>query len=195
MTDKPFRILGISGSLRTGSFNSGLLVAARELAPAGVEVEIADIAGIPLYNDELNVDGGPEAVRALKRAIRRADALLFAVPEYNYSMTGVQKNLIDWASRPMDSSPLRGKPIALMGVGGAFGTVRAQLAMRQILFVHSYVMPTPELHISQPGGKFDAQGRLTDETTRQRVRAQVEALVAWAEQITPRAALEAAAAS
>ena len=195
MSDTTFRILGIGGSLRKGSHNHGLLVAAQELAPAGVEVEIADIARIPLYNDELNVDGGPEPVREFKRRIREADALLFAVPEYNYSMTGVQKNLIDWASRPMDSSPLRRKPVALMGVGGAFGTVRAQLALRQVLFMHSHVMSAPELLIARAGEHFDASGRLTDEMSRQRVRAQVEALVAWANQIAPRQVAEEGAAS
>lgn len=195
VSDATFHILGIGGSLRKGSYNHGLLVTAQELVPAGVEVEIADIASIPLYNDELNVDDGPEPVREFKRRMRAVDALLFAVPEYNYSMTGVQKNLIDWASRPLDSTPLRRKPVALMGAGGMFGTVRAQLALRQVLNAHCLVMNTPELHITRAGEHFDAEGHLTDEVTRQRLRAQIEALVAWAAQVSPRQTAEAAATS
>jgi chromate reductase len=115
-----FKILGLPGSLRVGSFNTGLLYAAIELAPAGVDVEVADISAIPLYNDDLNHDGGPEAVRGLKERVRTADALLIATPEYNYSMTGVQKNLIDWLSRPIATSPLRHKPVAMMGAGARY---------------------------------------------------------------------------
>ncbi|MDE3231472.1 MAG: NAD(P)H-dependent oxidoreductase [Chloroflexota bacterium] len=182
-----FRILGLPGSLRAGSFNTGLLRAAREVAPAGVEIEIADISAIPLYNDDLNQDGGPDVVRELKERARVADALLFATPEYNYSMTGVQKNLIDWLSRPVATSPLRHKPVAMMGAGARFGTVRAQLALRQVfVFTESYAMVKPELMIPQAQQHFDADGRLTDEEQRRRVAAQVEALVAWARQVAPR---------
>lgn len=187
MNEATVRILGLTGSLRHGSFNTGLLRAARELAPAGTEVEIADISRIPLYNDDLNHDGGPDPVRELKEQARAADALLFAVPEYNYSMTGVQKNLIDWLSRPAETSPLRHKPVALMGAGALFGTVRAQLALRQVfLFTESYAMLKPELMIPRAWEHFDAAGRLTDEALLQRVRALVEALVAWTHQVTPR---------
>lgn len=179
-----FRILGLPGSLRAGSFNTGLLRAARELAPAGVRIDIADITGIPLYNDDLNTDGGPDVVRELKERARAADALLFATPEYNYSMTGVQKNLIDWLSRPVATSPLRHKPVAMMGVGARFGTVRAQLALRQVfVFTESYALVKPELMIPMAQQHFDADGRLTDEEQRRRVEALVEALVAWARQV------------
>lgn len=187
MSDTTFRILGLPGSLRQGSFNTGLLRAARELVPPGVEVEIADIAEVPLYNEDLNREGGPEAVRRLKERVHAADALLFATPEYNYSMTGVQKNLIDWLSRPVATSPLRHKPIALMGAGARFGTVRAQLALRQVfVFTESYVMLKPELMIPRADQFFDAHGRLHDEEERRRVAAFVEALVAWAHQVMPR---------
>lgn len=187
MSDTTLRILGIPGSLRKGSFNTGLLLAAQEMAPAGVAVEVADIADIPLYNDDSNKDGGPASVHRLKERARTADALLFAVPEYNYSMTGVQKNLIDWLSRPVECSPLRHKPVALMGAGAMFGTVRAQLALRQVfLFTESYAMLKPELMIPRAWEHFDAEGRLTDEALRQRVRALVEALVVWTHQVSPR---------
>ncbi|HEY8326608.1 MAG: NADPH-dependent FMN reductase [Ktedonobacterales bacterium] len=187
MSEANMRILGLPGSLRRGSHNAGLLRVARELAPDGVEVEIADITGIPLYNEDLNHDGGPEPVQALKQRARLADALLFAVPEYNYSMTGVQKNLIDWLSRPLDTTPLRHKPVAMMGAGGRFGTVRAQLALRQVfVFTQSYAMISPELMIMRSPEHFDAEGHLMDEALRQRVRMIVEGLVAWTRQLAPR---------
>lgn len=187
VNDMTVHILGLLGSLRRDSFNSGLLGAARELAPAGVEVEIADISSIPLYNEDLNRDGGPEVVRSLKERARAADALLFATPEYNYSMTGVQKNLIDWLSRPVATSPLRHKPVALMGAGARFGMVRAQLTLRQVfVFTESYVMLKPEVMIPRAEKHFDADGRLSDGEERRRVAALVEALVAWARQVAPR---------
>lgn len=186
MNDTTVHILGLPGSLRRGSFNSGLLRAVRELAPAGVEVEIADISSIPLYTEGLNRDGGPEIVRNLKERARAADALLFATPEYNYSMTGVQKNLIDWLSRPVATSPLRHKPVALMGAGARFGTVRAQLALRPVfVFTESYVMLKPEPMIPRAEEHFDEDGRLSDGEERRRVAALVAALVAWAPQVAP----------
>lgn len=185
MSDSPFRIIGISGSLRKGSMNTGLLRAAQEVAPGGVHIEIADISRLPLYNEDDNVDGGPEPVRVFKSLLRTADAILLATPEYNYSVTGVLKNAIDWASRPVADSPLRFLPIALMGAGGQFGTVRAQLTWRQVfVFTESYVMGKPELMISRAEQFFDAQGNLTDQALRERVRLVVESLVAWAHRVT-----------
>ncbi len=182
-----FRILGLTGSLRKGSFNTGLLRAAQELAPDGVEIDIADIHDIPLYNEDHNYEGGPDAVRRLKAQAHAAHALLFAVPEYNYSISGVQKNLIDWLSRPVESSPLRHKPVAMIGAGARFGTVRAQLALRQVfLYTESFAMLRPDLMIPNAPEHFDAEGRLTDEALRQRVRSVVEALVKWTQQIGPR---------
>ncbi|HEU5344111.1 MAG TPA: NADPH-dependent FMN reductase [Ktedonobacterales bacterium] len=192
MSDARFHILGLTGSLRRGSFNTGLLRVAQELAPDGVEIEIADISAIPLYNEDLNREGGPAPVQALKQRAREADALLFATPEYNYSMTGVQKNLIDWLSRPLETTPLRHKPVAMMGAGGMFGTVRSQLALRQVfLFTESYAMINPQLMIMRSSEYFDAEGRLLDEALRQRVRMIVEGLVAWTQQISPREGREA----
>ncbi len=184
MSDTPFRIVGISGSLRRGSTNTGLLRAAQEVAPPGVSIEIADISRLPLYNEDDNIDGGPEPVRAFKNHLRTADALLLATPEYNYSVTGVLKNAIDWVSRPVADSPLRYMPIALMGAGGQFGTVRAQLNWRQIfVFTESYVMGKPELMVLRNELYFDAQGNLTDQALRERVKLIVESLVAWAHRV------------
>ena len=170
MTDGPFRILGIAGSLRRGSFNRGLLRAATEVAPDGVELETFELGSIPLYNEDVRVAGEPAAVGELKERIRAADGLLIATPEYNYSVPGVLKNAIDWASRPPEETPLRHKPIGLMGAGGTYGTARSQLALRQVfLFTRSYVLPEPELYVVNAREKFDQDGNLQDEPTRQLV--------------------------
>jgi chromate reductase len=180
MSEDRVLILGISGSLRRESYNTGLLHAAAESPPPGVRVEIADISGIPLYKEELNAELQPQAVVAFKEMIRNADALLFAVPEYNYSIPGVLKNAIDWASRPVKTSPLSGKPAAMMGVGGSYGTVRAQMHLRQIaVATNMLLLNKPELMVQMPTGKFAPDGRLVDPQVRERVVALVTALRDW----------------
>lgn len=189
--DQPFRILGICGSLRRASYNHGLLRAAQALAPEGVTVEIATLHDIPLYNADVDAAGAPTAVQAFKARIRAADALLIATPEYNYSIPGVLKNAIDWASRPPAETPLRHKPIALIGASsGQFGTVRAQLALRQVfVFTESYVMPKPELLVPAAAGKFDTDGNLLDEEVRERLRGVLGELVLWARRLGGRPVL------
>jgi len=174
------RILGIAGSLRKGSFNRAALRAAQTLVPADATLDIFDLEGIPPFNED-DEKTLPPRVAELKAGIRAADAVLIVTPEYNYSIPGVLKNAIDWASRPPQDSPLRHKPIALMGASpGGFGTVRSQLALRQVfVFTKSPVLLEPEVHVSAAGDKFDAEGNLTDATTRQSVRALVTALVDW----------------
>jgi chromate reductase len=174
------KIVGIPGSLRRASFNRGLLVAAQEVAPADVAIEILDLAPIPFYNADVEMLGLPEAVVELRERIAEADALLLTVPEYNHSFTAVLKNALDWASRPRPLSALRQKPVALMGAGGGSGTIRAQLAIRPVLACNeAYVMPKPELYIANAPQRFDADGNLTDETVRETVRDIVAALAAW----------------
>ncbi len=187
----PLHILAFSGSLRQASFNTALLREAAALLPDGVTLEIFDLSPIPLYNGDLEAAGVPGAVREFKAKIAQADALLVACPEYNYSVTGVLKNAIDWASRPVKDSPLQGKPLAMLGAGGQSGTMRAQFHLRQIL-VHSnvLVLNKPEVYIQRAYEKFDAQGRLKDEATREHVRALVAALVAWTRRLSPERALE-----
>jgi chromate reductase len=182
MTEPLLRIAGIAGSLRAKSFNRGLLRAAAAVAPEGVSLEIADIGALPLYNEDVRATGEPAAVVQLKDAVRRADAVLIATPEYNYSVPGPLKNAIDWLSRPPAESPLRRKPIALMGATtGNFGTVRAQLALRQILlFTRSLVLTEPEVLVARAPELFDAESNLKDEKTRDFVRALIVALVEWA---------------
>jgi chromate reductase len=128
----PIRVLGFAGSLRRGSYNRALLRAAQELAPAGMTIEVSDLAPIPLYNADVEAEGDPEPVAAFKAAIRRADALLIACPEYNHGVPGVLKNAIDWASRPPRSAALDRKPLALMGASpGMTGSARGQSQLRQ----------------------------------------------------------------
>jgi chromate reductase, NAD(P)H dehydrogenase (quinone) len=176
------RALGIVGSLRVASYNKALLRAAVEQAPAGMSVETFDIAPIPPYNQDVEVLGIPEPVAALKRAITEADALLVVSPEYNYGVPGVLKNAIDWASRPPGKSPLNGKPAAIMGASmGTGGTIRMQLALRQtFLFTETYVMVKPEIFVARAQDRFDEQGRLTDDKTREIVKQFMAALGDWA---------------
>jgi chromate reductase len=180
--ETPFRILGIAGSLRAGSYNLALLRAAVEVLPAGASLDIVTLHDIPLYNADVQAGGDPAAVEALKRRVAGADAVLIATPEYNYSIPGVLKNALDWVSRPPKTSPLRKKPVGIVGAsGGESGTMRSQLALRQVfVFLDGYVMVQPELRVPNAGQRFDAEGRLVDEELRERLRAFVAALVEWA---------------
>ncbi|MFN8523664.1 MAG: NADPH-dependent FMN reductase [Chloroflexota bacterium] len=186
MSERPLTILGIAGSLRRASWHRGLIRAAADLAPAGVAVQPFDLAPIPMYNGDVEAAGYPDTVQALRRAIESADALLLASPEYNWSIPGVLKNAIDWASRG-PGRLFRDKPVALLGAsGGAFGTARVQLALRQTFTPLGAVMlPEPHLLIGGGAEKFDADGNLTDAETRDRVAAQVAALAAWARRVNP----------
>ena len=161
-------ILGISGSLRKSSYNTAALHAAQELVPAGMKIEIADISQIPLYNSDDQAKGFPAAVQKLGEQIRAADGLLFASPEYNYSVSGVLKNAIDWISR-MDKQPFAGKPSAIVGASmGMLGTARAQYHLRQIgVFVDLRFLNRPEVMIAKAQDRFDSAGKLTDAPTRE----------------------------
>jgi chromate reductase len=175
--------MGFAGSLRRYSYNKELLRVAQEVAPEGMAIELYDIAPIPFFNQDLEAEV-PAAVADFKERIRRADALLIATPEYNYSIPGVLKNAIDWASRPITDTPLRHKAIALMGTGGLYGTVRAQLALRQVLlYTESYVLLKPEVILPNARDRFSAEGRLVDESVKPRVRELLEALALWTERL------------
>jgi chromate reductase, NAD(P)H dehydrogenase (quinone) len=156
-------VLGISGSLRVASHNTAALRAAQGLAPAGMTVQIADISGVPLYQEEVYQAGFPSAVETLREQIRTADALLIATPEYNFSFSGVLKNAIDWVSRP-PSHPFDGKPIGIIGAsGGRLGTARAQYHLRQVfVFLNGQVLNKPEVMIGGANSAF-ADGKLVDE--------------------------------
>ena len=175
------KLLGFAGSLRKGSYNRALLHAAIEAAPPEVSVMTTEIGDIPLYNTDLDTDSPPNPVRRFKEQIASADGLLIATPEYNYSIPGGLKNALDWASRPAASSVLKGKPIGIMGAsGGRFGTVRAQLALRQVfLFTESHVMLKPEMLLPNATQYFDDDGTLDDDDTRERLVRYMSALANW----------------
>jgi chromate reductase, NAD(P)H dehydrogenase (quinone) len=176
------RVAGIVGSLREGSLNKGLLRAAAELAPAGMEIEIYNRLGdIPPYNDDVFMKGDPEPVADLKNFLGGADALLISTPEYNYGVPGVLKNAIDWASRPAGKSALNHKPAALMGCSpGLGGTIRAQHSLRQsFVFTETHVMLQPEIKIPSAAALFDPSAKLTDENTRQHIKKFLEAFAKW----------------
>ena len=184
MTDPSITILGIPGSLRRASVNRGLLRAAQAVAPWGVAVEILDLAPIPFYNPDVEALGPPAPVIELRERIARADALMLTVPEYNHSFTAVLKNALDWASRPRPVSVLLRKPVALMGAGGGFGTVRSQMALRPVLASNeAYLLPKPELYVVGAAERFDLEGNLTDDSVREAVRELVSALAAWAHRL------------
>lgn len=173
------RILAISGSLRERSYNRALLRAAREDAPEGVEIEEFDLSPIPFFNGDVEAAGDPEAVATLRAAAAKADALLLATPEYNRGTSGVLKNAIDWLSRPSLASVLRWKPVAVIGASsGRGGTRRAQQQVRDaLLFPGAVVLEQPEVLVPLAWERFDADGRLVDDRTRESIRALLDALV------------------
>src|SRR5215207_3339063 len=184
--NKQTRILGISGSLRRESYNSAALRAAVRLAPEGAVVETFELDGIPLFNQD-EESNPPAKVVELKRRVREADAILFVTPEYNYSVPGVLKNAIDWASRPYGDNAWDGKPAAIMGASvGAIGTARAQYHLRQMfVFLNVFAVNQPEVMIGNAAERFDAQGNLTDETTKDFIRQLLRNLVDWTRRIAP----------
>lgn len=157
-------ILGLSGSLRTASHNTFALKAAQKLAPPGITIEIASIADIPMYNDDVRTQGEPASVAAMKEKVRQADAVLIATPEYNFSIPGVLKNMLDWMSRPPEP-PFAGKVVGIMGASpGPVGTARVQYDLRKVMvFLDAFTVNKPEVFINHSATKFDAQGQLTDE--------------------------------
>ncbi len=181
-TERRVAVCGFAGSLRADSYNRALLRAAVEMAPPGMEVHVFDRVGdLPLFDQDVEAEGYPEPVAALKKAILESDALLIASPEYSRSVTGVLKNALDWAARPPREPTLTGKPVAIMGASpGRFGTVNSQRTLREILRACGcQVMPRPELYVGGAHGLFDDEMRLTDEATRERLLGLLEALVEW----------------
>lgn len=167
-------ILGISGSLRRGSYNTALLTAAQKESSAGVEIEAASIRGIPLYDGDVEAQGIPHEVAALKERVVRADGLLLVTPEYNNSVPGVFKNAIDWLSRPPSDVPrvFRGLPVAIIGASpSAFGTTLAQSAWLPVLrTLRTQPWFGGRLMVSRASTAFDEQGELIDDDVRQRLR-------------------------
>jgi chromate reductase, NAD(P)H dehydrogenase (quinone) len=182
--NNPIRILGIAGSLRRESYNRAALRAAAKLVPEGAALETFELDDIPLFNQDED-QNPPAKVVELKRKIREADAILFVTPEYNYSVPGVLKNAIDWASRPYGDSAWNGKPAAIMGATvGALGTARAQYHLRQIMvFLNMFPINQPEVMIGNAHKRFDQEGNLTDEVTQEFIRQLLQNLVAWTKRL------------
>ncbi len=180
------RVLGLSGSLRSGSYNTAALRAAQELAPPGMTIDTFGLAPVPLYNEDVKAQGYPAPVAELRQRVKEADGVLLVTPEYNYSVSGVLKNAIDWISRPPDQ-PFDGKPIAVMGASmGLLGTARAQYHLRQMfVFMNGYVLNRPEVMIAQAQNKFDAAGKLTDQTTRDMLGLLLTSFAAWVRRMGP----------
>jgi chromate reductase len=177
-------ILGIAGSLRKTSYNRAVLRAATGLVPAGAEIEVFELDGLPFFNQDNEQD--PAAVTIeFKKKIRASDAILFVTPEYNYSVPGVLKNAIDLASRPYGDSAWNGKPAAIMGASiGSIATARAQYHLRQMMvFLNMFPVNQPEVMIGNCAGLFDADGNLTDDTTKGYITKLIQNLVDWTKRI------------
>jgi chromate reductase len=164
-----FNVVGFAGSLRSGSYNRALLRTAKDLAPLSLQIMICELDGIPLYNEDVEAAGAPPSVVRLREAVRESDALLIATPEYNHGVPGVLKNTIDWLSRPSRNNALNGKIAAVMGASlGMTGTARGQAQLRQALgATNTYALLQPEVLVAHAHEKFDADGRLTHQATRE----------------------------
>ncbi len=183
MPDK-IKILGFGGSLRKGSYSTALLNAAKSLAPSDVMIELFDIRDIPIFNQDLESDM-PKVVKQFKEKVKGADAILISTPEYNYSVPGYLKNAIDWASRPPSYNSFEGKPVAIMSSSpGMLGGSRAQYHLRQVLvFLDMHPINKPEVIGSAVNGKLDAEGRLTDQKTKEKIPELLSSLANWTRQL------------
>ena len=173
-------ILGFAGSLRKQSYNKAILAAAVEMVPDDASLEVFDLEGIPPFNQDIELQP-PDKVKEFKAKIRAADAILIATPKYNYSIPGVLKNAIDWASRPYGDNAFDGKPVAVMGASiGTLGTARAQYDLRRsFVFLNMLALNQPEVMVAFAQDKVDSNGRVTDEKTRKRIKELLENLVSW----------------
>jgi chromate reductase len=173
-------ILGIAGSLRQSSYNRAALRAAKLLTPNDAMLDIFELDGIPGFNQD-EEQNPPKQVVELKSRVLAADAILFVTAEYNYSIPGVLKNAIDWASRPYGKSVWNGKPAAIMGASiGMLGTARAQYHLRQCcVFLNMFPLNNPEVMIPNAAERFDADGNLVDDKSRELIAQLLQSLVAW----------------
>ena len=178
--DQKVTILGIVGSLRKASYNKALMRAALDVVPKDATLEVFDLEGIPPFNQDFESQP-PDQVKAFKAKIRAADAILIATPEYNYSIPGVLKNAIDWASRPYGDNAFNDKPVAIMGAStGMLGTGRAQYHLRQsFVFLNMHPLNAPEVMVPFAADKVDQNGSVTDQKTKGKIKELLESLVAW----------------
>jgi chromate reductase len=179
------KVLGFAGSLRQGSYNKALVRSAAELIPGDMQLEIFDLEGIPPFNQDIE-QNMPYKVREFKTKRREADAILIATPEYNFSMPGVLKNAIDWASRPYGDNPFDGKPVAIMSASpGMLGGANAQFHLRQTcVFLNMYPINKPLVIVTFAQDKFDANGKLVDDNTEKFLRQLLDNLVNWTRKLS-----------
>lgn len=182
--DERISIFGFAGSLRKGSYNKALLRVALEMVPTDATLEVFDLEGIPPFNQDLE-NQPPQRVKEFKTKIRAADAILIATPEYNYSIPGILKNAIDWASRPYGDNALDGKPAGIMGASiGMLGTARAQYHLRQsFVWLNVYPLNAPEVMVPFANEKVDQNGNIVDQKTREKVKELLESLVSWTKKL------------
>ncbi len=182
--EKQLTILGFAGSLRKGSYNKALLRTALEFLPEDAQLEIFDLEGIPPYNMDLE-NKMPERVKEFKEKIKVADAILIASPEHNYSIPGVLKNAIDWASRPPGDNSFDGKPVGIMSASpGMLGGARMQYHLRQtFVFLNMYPVNKPEVIVTFAAEKIDDKGRVRDEKTREKIKELLGSLIAWTREL------------
>jgi chromate reductase, NAD(P)H dehydrogenase (quinone) len=178
--DQQINILGFAGSLRKESYNRALLRAALEVVPDGAKLEVFELDGIPPFNQDLEISM-PEKVKEFKRKIKVADAILIVTPEANYSIPGVLKNAMDWASRPYGDNSFEGKPVAIMSAStGMLGGARAQYQLRQtFVFLNMYPINRPEVFVTFAAQKFDDKGKLLDPKTKELIGELLKNLVSW----------------
>jgi chromate reductase len=182
--NEQINILGFAGSLRQRSYNRALLRAAVELVPNSARLEVFELDAIPPFNGDLE-SSPPEAVKEFRRKVKAADAILVVTPEYNYSVPGVLKNAIDWASRPYGDNAFEGKPVAMMSAStGMLGGARAQYHLRQsFVFLDMYPVNKPEVFVTFARRKFDDNGKLTEEQTKELIGRLLDNLVTWAKKL------------
>jgi chromate reductase len=173
-------VVGLCGSLRAASYNRMLMRLAQDLMPASMKLEAADWRDVPVFDADVLAKGMPPGVATLREQVRRADGLLIVTPEYNFSIPGGLKNVIDWLSRGEDQ-PFAGKPVAILSASaGPVGGARVQYDLRKVmLFVNAMTLIKPEVFVGNVAGKFNADGTCTDETTRKFVSAQMAAFETW----------------
>ncbi|HVR23548.1 MAG TPA: NAD(P)H-dependent oxidoreductase [Candidatus Polarisedimenticolia bacterium] len=179
------RILGLAGSFRRGSYNQAALCAAKLLVPENSEIDLFPLDEIPMFNED-DEKRPPASVVELKKRIRSADAVLIVTPEYNYSIPGLLKNAIDWASRPHGDSAWSGKSAAIMGASlGAIGTARAQHHLRQIFVaLNVFLLNKPEVVIADAAHRFNEDGNLIHDPTKQLIQELLQSLVDWTRRIS-----------
>ena len=175
------KFVGLCGSLRQASRNRGLLRCCAAHLPKGITLELADVAALPFYNEDLPK---PDAVSTLAEQVRTADALVLACPEYNYSLAPALKNALDWLSREAAPTPLDGKAACIIGAGGSMGTARAQYHLRQVgVYLNLRFLNRPELFANAFGPAFDADGNVVDAALAQQSGEMMQALADWACQL------------